>query len=270
MKKLKRHHHIGMAFLFGGMSLLFAGISFTPIHGESAADTAPAIVIVDDARKIDQGVEVTWLEGQPGVSPIEHYLIQRSHDNGDFTEIAHTEADSRSYIDADGQVGDQYRLIAEDSSIPSNRSQPGLAVTAHELMHGGVHNDIADHQMQPPTPLPNSGLDPNVESPARLAASLNAEASLLVPSQLADKLDIALIGHNYSEIAPLLQDLSQANIKLLSSLTSLSIASQTLAENECFRQESFLEADRHLLSDANEMDGILAVAACHAIEDLVQ
>ncbi len=269
MKKIKRHHHIGMAALFGGISLFIAGISFTPIHGESTADTAPAIVIVDDAKIIDQGVEVSWLEGQAGTSPIAHYIIQRSHDNGEFTEIAQTEADSRSYIDVAGHLGDQYRVIAEDSTAPAIFSEPGLGVSAHESQPGGFHTDLAENQVQPPTPLPNPPADPSIDLPSRPIPQISDE-SVEAPARLADKFDIAVMGHRYLEVEPLLRDLSRSNLKILSQLSSLSTTNQTSAENECLRQESFLEADRHLLSDINEMDGILAVAACHAIEDIVQ
>ncbi len=270
MKWLQRKHYLKFVFLGVGVLVAMVGVSNGKVLGDTAADIGPAQVVSSDAQVLEPGVEVSWLEAAAGAHPIERYIIERSRGGEVFVEIAQAETNSRSYIDSDGHTGDLYRIEAEDDQTPPGRSLLGEPVTARAVTAGDIHVG----PVQPSRPLTPAA--PAHTAYSDIAAdtavdSLDGEAS--VPAATAANtqslvFDSALKGKSGQHVMSAIRQLSSDNQELLKVFARLNRAQRNTANSSCIRQGRFMEADLHILPDVSEMDGLLAIAACHAIEDL--
>ncbi len=218
----------------------------------------PSTVTVDRALFTDgRGVEVSWLESDDGSSPIENYIVERSRDNSGFKVIGQTEKTARSYLDNEGQIGDQYRVIAEDSQKPASHSPDSEIALAVNDSPGTDHEELG-------------GIQPALKT-AHSMPNLNTSTQEAVEKHTSDilnSLDKALSGNKQDRPDYLINELQLLNRRGLALLPSLTPQRQTAMARDCQLQSDGLEANYHILPESAQFDGLLAQAACEAIQDI--
>lgn len=232
---------------------------------EDTAIVPPATVAVDRAMVKDQGVEVTWLEAAAGSFPVQTYIIERNRNHGGFQEVGRAEKDSRSYLDTEGVAGDQYLIVVEDNQSPANRSGQSEIITATVVSPGNVQTMATVDTQSPSIGRPinfSSPESPSASSLASHAATFEGTANGMVSniSKALDsnKLDVAASQVNLLQIH---------NRQTLALMSQLSQQQRTAAVQNCQKQSSTLEADFHILPENTQMNGLLALASCEAIQD---
>ena len=263
----------------GCAAMAIAVIASRPLSGPggrvldvATSATPPATVIVDQALKTDQGISLTWLESQPGNNPIAYYVIERRTGSAAFAEVAKTEAGARNYLDVAGTVGDDYQITAQDDQTPPLLSKPSAIITAQDLSPKVLTSDqtpspTASAEASAPDATPQA--EP-VSSPAAApAGSSDAFGDRLQTqsNQAANHFDTFILGRQPDLAGPDLITLGNSNRSLLSALAGLTPERRQAAADSCAAQSLFLESDLHILPEALQMDGLLALASCQAIEN---
>jgi hypothetical protein len=236
------------------------------VGAEENTTIPPAQVIVNQAVVVDQGVEVSWLTGQPGDHPISGYSIERSRQGGDFSLVGHVKESSISYVDAEGQAGNVYRVIAEDDQQPSNHSVPSEGVTAAAAKPGDAIV-VAPAAPEPTQQSPSDTLLPLSQTPPSEVAVMGLQNLTM---QAANALDGAISSRNTSSTNSALDTLQGYHSQILSAFPRLSLSQKTSLAQSCDQQVSLLEPDLHILPENAHMDGLLVLAGCDAIKDALQ
>lgn len=227
------------------------------LYSDSAVVRTPAPVIPEKATVIDQGVAVRWFPAQHGTRPISGYVIERSRHASTFVRIARVEKFSSEYIDADGRTGDTYRIIAEDTQQPVQRSRPGEVVTAAPARPGS--NVIY---------TPQSKRVLGVATALAQADSPDAKAAILqnLLTQAFTQFDTALAGKDFTTAREQLIALQNYQRQILTLWPQLTAAQKVAAAQPCTSHIDVFETNTYLLSEREQLDGALVQAGCTAIK----
>lgn len=251
-KFARRYKLIALLFLVA--TLASTAFYWHRSYPNTSADIPPAKVIIDQAIVIDQGVQITWLEAQPGTRPISGYVIERKRADGDFTYIAYVENVFSEYLDAEGQTKDVYRVIAEDNYQPGRRSPVSEHVVAEKAKDG---NTVARVNVSTRV-LGASTIVDQAETP-------DAKADVLqkLITQTFTDLDNALANANTDDnYLDVLQNYQRQALVLWPQLSSDKKTSLAYA---CATQLSSFGTNLYKLPQDKLMDGMLVLAGCNAI-----
>lgn len=265
MKHLLRRHRI-TALAFTLIVAVMIGMGYRGVIADNAP-TPPTQVIVTKAVVTDQGVEINWIAAQPGTDPIGDYVIQKRGQNGDFTQIDQVGADALSYIDASGQAGDTYRVIAEDDQDPANSSTPSdLAVAATQEPGSSIAVVSPDAAPAPDSvssplssPAPGTSSAPSQDTVAPLQANVTQNVAAL--GSAVSKNDVA-------KTQGILNSLQGYHQQILTSFPRLTAAQKQSFAQGCQQQLLTLETDVYLLPESSLPDGLLVLSGCDAIQEL--
>lgn len=222
-----------------------------PSASENLFVVTPTPVVLEQAEVIAQGVRVSWLKSQPGLHPINGYIVERSRDGRAFERIARTEAVFLEYVDADGRAGDTYRIFAEDSGHPAGRSPASDLVIAT-------------------TPKPGTTV---IRAPASVATHVLGASSTQIDllqkliAQTFTDVDTALSRNNLSAAQEHLHNLHMYQRQILSLWPQLETAQKTSLAQVCANQAELFEANLHRLSEDSQFDGMLVLAGCSVMQD---
>ncbi|GAC1386437.1 MAG: hypothetical protein NVS1B7_4960 [Candidatus Saccharimonadales bacterium] len=223
----------------------------------------PAAVVIDQATVVDQGVEIKWLESQPGDHPIAGYIIEVSHKSSPFTIAGHVEQGSLSFIDPLGEVGDGYRVIAEDDSSPANHSGPSEVILA-TVAKAGDTVAIDPHITEAAPELHHDAIAQSTPLPSPDQVTTDLQVAT---SQANTELDTAIESRNNDTAYSILETMQRAHGQALLLLPQLSFVQRAAVLDGCEQQANVLETNVHLLPEPLYMDGLLALAGCAAIKD---
>ena len=214
----------------------------------------PSPVIVEQAVVIDQGVSVTWLEAQPGTYPVGSYVIERGRGSSGFKRIARVDDSFLKYLDAEGRTGDAYRIIAEDTRHPAERSDVSEAVVASPALPGNVAVTTAPvhHTLGISTAgTPDTGADELQKLMARAFVEFDA----------------ALARNNVAAARNHLNELQNYQRHILFLVKQLSPAWKVSLANVCAEQADMFRTNLYLLPESDQLDGMIVTAGCDAIRE---
>ncbi|HEY5695703.1 MAG TPA: hypothetical protein VIQ80_02615, partial [Candidatus Saccharimonadales bacterium] len=195
------------------------------------------------------------------------YLIQKRSQNGAFTTIDQVGADSLSYIDTSGKAGDAYKIIAEDNQDPATDSAPSdLAVATAEEPGSSV-------VVVPPDNSPASGNVDSTPTPPTGASDQPLTSDTIAPLQTSTAqhvaaLDSAVSKNDTTKSQSALTSLQGAQQQILSSFPHLTTPQKQAFAKSCQQQLPILEPAVTLLPENNQVDGLLVLAGCDAIQGL--
>lgn len=218
----------------------------------------PSSVVVDQAIVIDQGVQVNWLEAQAGAHPIGGYIIERSRSSGsDFIFIARVEKISLEYLDTEGQAGDKYRIIAEDDQRPAGRSPASEQLVAAPAKPGSIVVLAPAAQVLGTSTALDQASTPNTKAVALRDRMTQAFAGF----------DAALAGGNTTSARSVLHAIQDYQRQVLSLFPWLSSAEKISLARTCAEQSGIFEINLHVLAEDDQLDGMMVLAGCDAIQD---
>lgn len=255
-------------YLYIEILLVIVGVGYVSMTALADNNTMvpPGRVTLDRAVASDQGVEITWLEADAGSFPIQNYVVERSHEHGAFQEVGRVEKDARSYQDGEGRAGDEYRVVAEDDQAPPNRSSDSEIVAAAVADPGSIPNVATDTAPTPPIASPVESHVPASTSPA-VSSESQATALDTKKTDSLNGIEQALTTKNFEAAADQITQLQLSDRQTLALFNRLSPQRQTSLAQNCQQRSGALEADFHLLPESSQLNGLLAQAACDAIQD---
>lgn len=240
---------------------------------DSSTVTPPSQVIMSKAIVVDQGVEVDWLPAQEGSYPIGGYDIQKSSQGGDYVQIDSVDGSSQSYIDTTGQVGDAYKVIAEDNQTPANTSTPSDPITATQATPGDAvavapPTSVPDPASASIPTVPQSSAPTTAPSVVVPTTDTPQQVSTLVKGvqQFTTSLDTALNVNDPAKTVNSIHAVQGYNRQMLMTLPDLSAPQRQSLAATCKQQRSVLQPDVFLLPEDNLIDGLLALASCDAVQ----
>jgi hypothetical protein len=246
-----------LLLLLLGSVLLFGT---NPKKNDTSTSLGPARVIIGKAAIVDQGVQLNWLAGQPGTYPLDGYSVQRSRAGSSYQQIAFVDKQILTFLDADGRRGDKYRVLSRDVESKARYSKPSDTVVAAPVEPGAVSY----------TDTPHTGV---------LGASTAAEAGtptekvialLALSSQTTNAFDKAVDNKDMATAGGLLRDIQVLDRQMLALLPQVPKAQQMAAAQGCEAQTTIVQTNLYVLPESVQMDGVMAMAGCNAIKDLVQ
>lgn len=250
---VRRHRLVAVPLLFamGGVAL--------PWHQpaiQSDVVDPPTQIIVKGATSTIQGVYLEWLEGQAGKHPIDGYIIERNRANSDFTFVARVEKISLSYLDAEGQPGDAYRVFAQDDQKPAKRSAASQPIVVTPAKPGEA--------VLATTSPPQAKIDQTA------APGTKADTLQKFITQAFTDFDTALNRRDTESARGKLTILQNYLRQALTLFPQLSPAQKMLLVNTCNQNLGVFEANAHTLTEQDQMDSLLVIAGCGAIVDSAQ
>lgn len=268
MKNILRRHRVTI-LAFALVSLISVGLWYHSARADDAP-TPPTKVIITNATVTDQGVKIDWIAAQPGTDPINDYSILKKDKDGVFAKIDQVGAESLSYIDASGQAGDVYQVVAEDDQDPSNNSAPSDSVAATDEQPGSTVATVSPDALptpdsvSSPSPSPStSATNPNPavtsEKVAPLQTSLN---------QNANALGTAVSKNDTTKSQSILNSLQGYHQQILTSFPQLTTAQKQSFSQSCQQQLPVLGPAITLLPESDLADGLMVLAGCEAIQGL--
>lgn len=255
LKSLVRRHRLVALPIF-----LVMGSAVLPWHQpgiHSNVIDPPAQIIIKNAISTDRGIQLEWLEGQPGKHPIKGYVVERGRANSGFTLIARVEKSSLKYLDAEGQPGDAYRVFAEDDQKPAKRSAASMSVVATPLKPGGAVLTATSTLNTTGPSIISQIAEPDVK----------ADSLQKFITQAFIDFDTALNRHDMESARDRLIILQDYLRQALTLLPHLPPAQKIPLVNVCNQNVGIFEANAHTLTDQDQMDSMLVIAGCDAIVD---
>lgn len=250
---IRRYRTVALLSLFVILGALW--LQPQPVKPANAASPTP--VHLTQAVVLDQGVHIKWQPGQAGSHPVAGYLIERRRHNG-FEQIARVEAWSSSYLDADGHIGDTYRIIAEDGQHKPNRSAASDSIVAIPAKPG----DTVVRSTYSPQVLGASETSDQAKSAAEKVTQLSQELSKGFTS-----LDEALGRNATASVSSHLNALQEYQRQALSLLPQLSPSQKKTLAQTCADHMPVLETNLHRMIEADQLDGMLVLAGCNALTE---
>lgn len=249
-KLIRRHWLVAMIFIIG-MSGLIISLHIGKVG--SVTTFSPAQVVAISAIVVDQGVRVEWLESQAGTYPIGGYIIERERD-GSVVLIGRVEKTTHDYIDTEGQVGDTYRIIAEDDQLPAAQSVASQPIVANRARPGSAVLAATSYR-----------------TPDLLLAGDDAVTTLRdAIAQAFAAFDDALSQKNAQAAKDQLAALYAYQQQAMSLQAGLKVYEKSLFAQVCMDNLNIFEANLHTLTDQDLMSGMLVLAACNALQDGAQ
>lgn len=228
---------------------IFWSLAVTSTHKSTQA-SPPTKVIMQQATITDQGIQLSWLPAQAGGHPISGYVIERKHTSG-YKTAGRVEASSLSYIDNDGRVGDIYRIIAEDTQQPAMRSASSETLAATRTEPGSSVKVAAA------APSQVLGFTTPSNEPSVLQQNLSLGFTTF---------DTLLTNHDLQASRTTLTALQKNQQHILAILPNLPADQKAAFAAICTSNAAIFDANLHLLPEADQMDGMIVVAGCNAIQ----
>ncbi|MFA5004336.1 MAG: hypothetical protein WC498_03625 [Candidatus Saccharimonadales bacterium] len=254
-------------------------VALLPLFHIGAADniaTAPAQVIVGQAVVTDQGVQVSWLASQPGTYPIQSYAVESDRQGAGFQVLDRVSGDSLTYLDADGKVGDSYRIIAEDGQDPANASPASDVAVAVSQQPGDTVAVAppADTAGSPGTvAITDQATNTAPDSSRTMSTDMQVANFNTMAAQATKTLDVILDSSDKkddSASAGLLSGLQRSHQQILNGIDQLTPIQKRSVVQSCTQQLMVLEPDFYVLPESGQLDGLLALAGCEAIQSTAQ
>jgi hypothetical protein len=253
---------IGRYRLFALLFLVGLGALAFPWHQMQTKNTGhipPTRVIMDQALVIDQGVQLNWLEAQAGTYPVGGYVIERSRGGSDFERVARVEKISLEYLDANGQDGDTYRVIAEDSHRPISRSPVSELVVAAPAKPGDTV------VISPPLSQKVLGTSTALDQASTPEAKAAALQSLMTKGFI--EFDAAAADKDDTSAKTILNTLQEYHRQILSLWPQVPSAQKASLAQACTEHSGIFGTNLYLLAERDQLDGLLVLAGCDAIRD---
>lgn len=244
----RRHRLTAIFFALLLMALLIPWL----VIFDRSQPVPPSRPVPVQAVIVPQGVEVTWQAAQPGMYPIGGYAIQKREAHLTFTQIGQVGKESRSFIDPLGKVGDEYRIITQDTQAPFQTSSPSNVLIAKAAQAGSnVTSSTSDKPgYTPPTATTPAG------KAEQLLRSLGDALKQYQPA-IASKDDTVI-----QATLTLVQQYQQATLDIYGTLTT---AQKQPFIQLCASYDQELHANIPLLPEGLRSEGQLIVAACSAM-----
>jgi len=284
---MRRHHFlaVGAIIILGFLGILCLSLIKTATAQDSNDNLilAPTAPIGITATYIGSGVKLEWQAAQSGTYSIWQYHIWRQDSAGDFNEIAVTDASALTYNDADGVLGDHYKLTAEDNQDPADTSADSEVVAASQPAPTVARSDLPAKELNNPQPIDlPQGVTPQeamVSSTQALATQLNnvslnpsnglntTEANSLIH---ASEVHVAQLGStilvgNKDLVQPILNSYAYEKQILYQHYNKLAPDQKAAAKTGCQQEIPLLETNILNLSEAFQMNAIIAMASCHLV-----
>jgi hypothetical protein len=215
----------------------------------------PTKVIMAQAVVVEQGAQVTWLESQHGGHQIATYIIERSRDGHNFEQVARIENIFLSYLDADGQTNDLYRVSAEDTSGSRSPSSDYLAAAPAKPGSVVIASLDTTHVLGATTSLEQA------ESPAQKAAALH---NLI--SQSFTNIDKTVSIKDHVTVQNLLSELQSYQRQALSLWPKLASDQKLNLAQACTEHDSAFRANIYAMPEEYQFDTTIARASCDALQ----
>ncbi len=255
---MNKIRHIYIPSLVLAAVVIIVVISKFSVAGASDPELfPPATPLALAANVVENSVELAWMPSQAGTYPVAGYIISKSSNGQDFTDIGNSS--QASFHDPAGQVNDSYTVRAHDDQTPPHESPATDRVKAK---------------------IPTTDLSPTVQLIAASSITVPEQEQAVQSKSQTDNLQsyvstvtdnkLAALRpkhnqENFSNSNFLLEQYIDAKTLLINKLPTLSSKDKQKAVDNCLRQESDLETTLLLLPSSRQAKAYEGLAQCQLI-----